>query len=499
MVSSGLPATADFPDLVPFFHEALVRARTTPGVALASITGPLERQAVSDPARLFGAAAATGAARFFWADPDDGTTLVGVGAAQCLMATGPGRHEILRQAWREAVRPLVAGPARGSTASSGAAGGPVWLGGFSFDPLGAAGPQWSAFPDALLILPRFLFTFRGGQAWLTVNALLRTGDDAREVAARYEAEYRELRARVRGGMPPPCPALPAGGGPRGAREARRLCLRELEAGRWREAVHRAAAAAGSGTLEKVVLARCVELMSARPFAPGRLLAALRRENPGCTVFAVGRQGWTFAGASPELLARLRGRHLATASLAGSAPRGSTPEEDRLLGRALLESPKERHEHAVVVRALRESLEPLCRRLEVPAEPRLLPLRTVQHLHTPIAGELVGTAGEHSVLDLVAALHPTPAVGGSPRDPALALIRAAEPHGRGWYAGPIGWVDASGDGCFVVGIRSALVADDGRAWLYAGSGVVAGSDPESEYRETRLKLAPVLSALREAAG
>ncbi|HEY5640241.1 MAG TPA: isochorismate synthase, partial [Dehalococcoidia bacterium] len=221
--------------------------------------------------------------------------------------------------------------------------------------------------------------------------------------------------------------------------------------------------------------------------------------PHCTVFAFARGDSCFLGATPERLVRvdrpaLDGRDAPSMvradCLAGSARRGATEEEDWRLGESLRADPKELHEHAVVVQALRDGLEPLCSRLDIPEAPGLLRLPNVQHLHTPIEGVL---STERGVLELVERLHPTPAAGGLPRDAALPLIRQLESFDRGWYAGPVGWVDGRGDGEFAVAIRSALIRRQ-EAFLYAGCGIVAGSDPEREYSESCLKLRPMLWAL-----
>jgi isochorismate synthase len=179
------------------------------------------------------------------------------------------------------------------------------------------------------------------------------------------------------------------------------------------------------------------------------------------------------------------------ALAGSFPRGATVGDDQALGAQLLASAKERHEHAVVVRNIRSVLADLCMRIEAPATPTLMKMRNVQHLFTPVTAQLRGNS---SVLTLVERLHPTPAVGGWPREVALAFLREHEELDRGWYAAPIGWLDANGDGEFAVALRSALV-DGTSATLFAGCGIVADSDPQSEYQETLLKLRPMLNALR----
>jgi menaquinone-specific isochorismate synthase len=178
------------------------------------------------------------------------------------------------------------------------------------------------------------------------------------------------------------------------------------------------------------------------------------------------------------------------ALAGSIQRGENAAEDRKLGRQLIESKKDRHEHALVVNSIRRRLEPFDVELTIPAKPELYTLNYIHHLMTPITGRLKQMTG---VLPLLEALHPTPALGGSPRDLALSFIGEIEPVPRGWYAGPVGWVDANMDGQFAVGIRSA-VAQDRRVWLYAGAGIVADSDPRKEWMETSLKFKPMLAAL-----
>jgi isochorismate synthase len=178
------------------------------------------------------------------------------------------------------------------------------------------------------------------------------------------------------------------------------------------------------------------------------------------------------------------------ALAGTGPRGATPEEDCALGQRLLADPKERTEHAVVVDAVREGLAEVSTRVVTEAEPRLHKLANVQHLVTPIRAQVQPGRG---VLDLVERLHPTPAVGGYPRKRALEVIRQVEELDRGWYAAPLGWVDAQGQGEFVVGLRSALLRGDA-ATLFAGCGIVADSDPATELAEAGWKLRPILSAL-----
>ena len=251
----------------------------------------------------------------------------------------------------------------------------------------------------------------------------------------------------------------------------------------------------SGVVEKLVLAREVRAHADGPLAWGTVLRRLKDRYDACTTFAFARDDSCFLGSTPERLVRLTGRAVRADSVAGTAPRGETEDEDRALGHALLNDKKERKEHALVVTAVRDALEPCCAELNIQERPGLLTMPNVQHLYTPVEGML---RDDLHVLDLVARLHPTPAVGGVPQQAASSLIQAYEPFDRGWYAGPVGWFDGRGDGEFVVAIRSALLRERD-ALLYAGCGIVEGSDPEREYAESRLKLEPMLWALNGSGG
>jgi menaquinone-specific isochorismate synthase len=191
-----------------------------------------------------------------------------------------------------------------------------------------------------------------------------------------------------------------------------------------------------------------------------------------------------------MLVSLRGRRVRADCLAGTARRGGTPEEDERIGAALLADEKERREHAFVARGIEESLAPFSANVHHPDEPGLRRMANVQHLHTPIEAT---TDGDRHVLELVEALHPTAATAGLPRQEALALIREQEPFSRGWYAGAIGWIDADGGGEFAVALRSGLLRED-VATLYAGCGIVTGSQAEREWVESEIKLAAMLYAL-----
>jgi isochorismate synthase len=348
------------------------------------------------------------------------------------------------------------------------------LGGFAFAPSQNRDPSWSGFPDARLILPRLLLRQHGGAATLTLSYM---SDGTSQLEPSLFGTLLRCTSAARTAEPPPRDyAVSSDGSPddwaRGVEE----CTRRIK----------------MGALGKVVLARSCGVRSPSVLDAARLVARLRCGFPECATFWVRSGPASFVGATPELLLRVEGRRVHTAAIAGSAPRGSTSAHDEQLASHLMQSAKERSEHAFVVEAIRDALVPLCDELTISPEPELLRLANVQHLRTRIGGHR--RAGRN-ILDLAACLHPSPAVAGQPRDEALRLIDECEHLDRGWYAGPIGWLDTRGGGELAVAIRSALLRG-GEARLYAGAGIVAGSDPEAELNETRLKMQPILTGLLE---
>lgn len=259
------------------------------------------------------------------------------------------------------------------------------------------------------------------------------------------------------------------------------------------AVAEAVARIRAGHLEKVVLARTLEVEAGRPLDAKRLLHRLRAAEPHGYAFAAPTGlGSSLVGASPELLVSLRRGEVRATPLAGTAPRAGDPDEDRASGEALAASSKNREEHAVVVRAVAAGLAPFCDPLSWDPEPVLLETANVWHLATRFVGRLRDPSA--IVLDLVAALHPTPAVCGTPTDVAREVIVELEPFGRGSYAGPVGWIDAGGEGEWAIALRCAELGDE-RATLFAGAGIVAGSEPASEADETGRKFRAFLDSLR----
>jgi menaquinone-specific isochorismate synthase len=266
-----------------------------------------------------------------------------------------------------------------------------------------------------------------------------------------------------------------------------------------DAVARAVRAIAAGTLDKVVLARCLTVSLPAVPDPGVVARRLHRQEPSCTAFIQPAAHGHFVGASPELLVSRRGDEVVSHPLAGTVGLDGAAASDAEASGRLLRSAKDHEEHQLVVDQIAAVLSARCSELAVPSEPTLVPLRSIAHLGTRIVGRLAHDAdGPPSVLTLVAALHPTAAVGGLPDADAEAFILATEVVPRDCWAGPVGWVDRAGDGDWVIGIRSALLGPRS-VRLWGGGGIVADSDPKSELDETTLKLRPVLEAIAPGAG
>lgn len=261
---------------------------------------------------------------------------------------------------------------------------------------------------------------------------------------------------------------------------------------YEKAVHRAVGRLRAGELDKVVLARTLQLHLPDPVEVRALLANLARDNATGYTYAVDLPGGrTLVGATPEMLLTRSGLTVEANPLAGSIPRHPDPVQDQLAAEELLASAKDHDEHQVVVSAVVDALRPYCRSLSVPARPSLVSTSAVWHLSTTITGELADP--EVTSLRLASALHPTPAVCGTPFEAATATIAELEPFDRGFYAGAIGWCDARGDGQWVVGIRCAELADRVMT-LYAGAGIMPASQPHLELAETSAKFATLLRAM-----
>jgi len=374
-------------------------------------------------------------------------------------------------------------------------GGPHFFGAFSFFDDVESG---EAFPPVRLFVPRWQVSRAHERTIAVANLLMEPGADVDALTSRVWRAHDKFRAFEYGenggagfGGTGILPMEPVEAHGRVAHARRGRNVRATEDGNYRAAVARAVAMIAEGRFEKIVLARCRELTAPAPLHPLRVLNGLRQRFPDCYAFSfANRSGQSFIGASPERLLRVDSGRLLTEALAGSAARGGSASEDAALAGALLSDEKELREHHHVIASIERRLAPLGLRLDHPARPGLKRLANVQHLHTPVSAVLPENV---RLLDALARLHPTPAVGGTPRAAACAHIRELEGFPRGLYAGPVGWVDHRGGGEFFVGIRSALIAG-ASARVYAGGGIVAGSVPEREFAETELKFKALLEAL-----
>jgi isochorismate synthase len=443
------------------------------GGARPTLVSTVLPTAAVDAVALFAVASAARQQRALWLQPSEGFALLGVGAAWSIRASGPGRFVQVAEAWSD-----LAGEAiiTGDPEMRGC--GPLLLGGFGFADVPARTPVWRGFEAADVVLPALLLSITPEGTWLTASHVLSRGETAESAAEALASSWTHLVGSAVASSPP------------SVRPSLRLAASRPEAADWRASVSRLAGAVGRGRLDKVVLARQVDLVAESAIDVPAVLGRLQATAPESTLFAIGRRGRTFLGATPERLVSLDGRILRSVAMAGSTRRGGDAASDERLAAELLASDKEREEHAVVVDMLRATLAPLTDELAIPSVPHVERLHHLQHLVTPVEGRLREPS---SVLRFAELLHPTPAVGGMPRDLALELIAEEEAHERGWYAGPLGWVDRSGDGELVVALRSGVV-EERTATLLAGCGIVADSDPEREWQESTTKLLALGSAL-----
>lgn len=438
---------------------------------LVSVTVPAD---IDDPCALAFASRLAGERWFCWEEPERGFALAGLGSAHEAVSRGPQRFEELARECAEVARGRLAD----EPAELPAGAGPVWAGGFAFDPEGGRASQWSSFPPALLHLPEISIARSSGSTWLTVAAIAGGAEGAargRERIARRLSALRDERLPMLDPSPAAGRSQISSAGPPERHE---------------QAVAAAARRIRAGELEKVVLAREVRVEAPSAHDPAALFGALRELFASCFCFCCGTPEGAFLGASPELLVRRSGAGASSVALAGSARRSADPAIDAHLGEQLLRSPKERAEQAIVARRIERQLAPRSVWVEAAAEPSLVKVANVQHLATPIRAQLAEPA---SAIELAGLLHPTPAVAGEPRDGALEVLAELEALDRGWYAGPVGWMDAAEDGELCVALRSALLRDR-TAHLYAGGGIVADSEPAAELAETEVKLEALLPLL-----
>ncbi len=464
-------AAASGDALLTGLEGALARADLDRPTRLVSATVEIDPE--TDPAAIAAGSRLASDRWFCWEQPDRGFALAGLGSATSVVSRGEDRFSDLAGRCARVMHDRVAEEPDQLPAGAG----PVWATGFAFSPRGGSDPLWSSLPPALATQPEVAISRGPDGAFITASVFIEPGTDPATLLRRAAARIGSLRAAA---LTPPDPHPSA---------ATRIFGR-YSPERYEKIVAAAVERIRSTEVDKVVLARELTVETPAAHDPAALFGALRDLFPSCFCFCVGTGQAAFVGASPELLVRRSGAVAATVALAGTTSRSADPAVDDHLGEAMLRSPKVRDEHGIVVRRIERTLRPHAVWVHSEREPFVIKVGNLQHLATPIRAQL---AESHSAIALAGLLHPTPAIGGEPRAPALELIRELEGIDRGWYTGPIGWMDAAEDGEFCVGLRSALVRDR-EAHLFAGCGIVADSDPAAELQESELKFEALLPLL-----
>lgn len=419
---------------------------------------------------------AAGEPRGFWARGDRWVAHRGIAAELRGVEPSSDRfEEVVTAAHCLASEPLL---------PEGAARAPRvrFYGGFSFRPDHVAAGLWCEFPSWLFHMPVVELEGDGsGDAWLRVRGLVEDGGaDNAFIRLRHRAEALRAELATLADVPAPEP---------GPTQGRITATDRIG---WDEAVRASLQAIHGGVVSKAVLARTLDVDLDGPVDPADVVVRLWEVNRGSHVFLFEPSpGSALVGAAPETVATLRDGVFHATAVAGSIRRGANPREQAELAARLLASEKDRVEQRIALDDMVARLETVARQIRTDPQPHVLSLPRIQHLETEIRASVPGGVG---VLDLLRLLHPTPAVCGLPRDAAMEFLADEEPFERGWYAGPVGWFDAEGNGVFAPALRTGV--STGSGWrLFAGAGIVKGSVPGLEWEETTIKFEPMLDALR----
>lgn len=409
--------------------------------------------------------------RFFWKHPSEEKYMIGLGICKRIESDqAADRFFHVEKDWKRFIDQAIILDHEQIQGT-----GPTAFGGFSFDPLKEKTDLWSNFATSLFYIPKYMLSLFNGQAYLTTNVICSQQDDL-SLYRMVENERATLLDQAEKQV--------------GFNQASLLKQMEVKPDEWKQTVNRVVHDLIEGPLKKVVLARELRLLFDGKIQVEQVLSTLLNEQNDSYVFAFESHGDCFIGASPERLMKKVDDQVYSACLAGSISRGKTDVEDKLLGKTLLMDDKNLMEHQYVVDMIKLAMEDSCSEVMIPEQPSLLKLKNIQHLYTPVSGKAIQ---DTSLLSLVEKLHPTPALGGLPKDSAVEKIREVEDLDRGLYAGPIGWFDYQGNGEFAVAIRSGLIQGE-EVSIFAGCGIVEDSIAEMEYQETNMKFTPMLSAL-----
>lgn len=409
--------------------------------------------------------------RIYWEQPSKDFAIAGLGAAKIFSFRNTEELQLMNEEISSCMDNFVSCDENSE--------GPLIIGGHAFNLACKTDKTWLKFPRGRFILPECLAVFKDGISKLVISRIVKPGDKQN---ALFEEFYRTC-IHYTNRLPvtlPPIQYIPVDKyreNPDWPSYKKTICsvIKKIK----------------PGLVDKVVISRSHHVRVGGKFRAISALQVLRSAYHGCTSFMFSFPGeGIFFGSTPELLINKEGSQIKTEALAGTMGRGRNMEEDRLLMENLMDSHKEREEHTFVIDQIRRKLEPLVSILEIEKTPGILKLKNVHHLRTEIKGKL---ENGKNILDLIQQLHPTPAVAGTPTEKAMTIIRQYETHDRGWYSGPVGWINKNGDGEFCVALRSALVNKE-EAHVFAGGGIMAESVPENEWKESELKLMPVISAL-----
>lgn len=449
-------------------HEAIQQADTHNGVQLVSITKQID---ALDPLAFFEMAKQTKKDRVFWSSVVEDFYIVGIGKVHEIIAN-TSRFESTEKQWQELIeRAIIHNPYNVPGT------GILSLGGMSFDPLEKRSELWKKYAESQFVIPEYVVTKDKDTYYFTIITKVESGDEVSEIAPMLKDMEKKLFQKKAVFLP---------------ENSTITAKEEIELEKWLQSVKQAINEIKDERAKKIVLAREMRVKLNKQAEISVMLQRLIEMQPTSYVFAFEQGDDCFIGATPERLVQLKGNELLSTCLAGTAPRGRTTEEDQAISEAFLQDDKNLEEHAYVVQMIRSSMEDYCTDVSIPSEPTLYRLKNLQHLYTPVTATL---KEGYSIFNIIKQLHPTPALGGVPREESLAFIREHEPLDRGWYGAPIGWLDSEANGEFAVAIRSGLIQGD-EASLFAGCGIMRDSDPNLEYEETNIKFLPMLSVMED---
>jgi menaquinone-specific isochorismate synthase len=445
----------------------LDQARSLPMEGLLSVTFPVSRTRPPLPPTSC-------RSWFYWARPQESHYRLGLGQAFRLQANGASRIAALDEQLNAFSRNWFEFDPRGCGVR------PVAFAGFAFSAVDRMTDCWAGYPNSALFFPELLYQQLGERCAITFTCRSASLKNRSSVLSRWERRIRALKEAFHQSPPP----ASASGSPLKRTDAR---PKDCD---WIGMANQAAKAIAGGRFRKVVPAQRIDLEAGHELMPTRLLDVLRDWYPSCTLFGIDLGGATLVAATPEQLVRCSGNHFSIDALAGTIPRSGDADRDRVFASHLMSDQRLRREHDEVIKSILQAIGPHCSDIHYASPPEIVRLRGMQHLHTPLSG--LNTAG-CSALRLASCLHPSAAVGGSPRTAAGRWLDEHEPISRGWYSGGAGIVEPGGDGDLSVLLRCALIKQR-RAVLYAGAGMVEGSDPQRELQEIELKFGTMLEAL-----